>query len=253
MTLFKNFEYRSRFLLPYNRALTFESKIEHPLPSENLALVYPKPPSRLGFWNHGVLGEILATKTPDLLPIPNSPLSSNIKDKTIKLSSSTVKMKSLCVMITYYESIDIPAYFISQLEQLKSLYKIDSINICLDYVPLSSRVSHQQGIETLLLDLAKIFQISFTNLHDFQGKLFDRGDYFTHLHNKIFHYYTPHEVVARMNGADLIYFHPAASAHRPLFEDKNFERITLQESISLAQLQIMQRISEQLNLKIYHD
>ncbi len=253
MTIYKNFEYRSRFLLPYNRALTFESKIEYPLPSENLALINPRSPSQSGFWNHGVLGEVLARKTPNLLMIPRSPISATHKENTLKLVSSTEMMKSLCVMITYYELLDTPLYFIKQIEELKSIYKLDSITLSLDYVPLSIRIGHQTGMEFLLNEITKSLQLEFVNLHDFQGKLFSPGDYFTHLHNKVFHYYTPHEVTAKMNGADIIYFHPTNFSEQNLYEDKNFDKINEQDSISLAQLQIMQIISDQLNFKIYYE
>jgi hypothetical protein len=248
MTIFKKYLYLSRFRLPYSRLHNFECRIEYPLPSENLALSHIRDQSPTGFWNNGLLGEILYRLKAIDSTLPSTPLSQS--NEIIRLSGEPIKTKNLYITCTFYEGLDSADYWSEEILKAKDALNPDHLYLSFDYVPLHEKRVHQMGLENLVLFLAR--KIPFTILENgyIQNKTFSKWDAFIHLHNKILYYYTPLEVIAKMNGANVLYHHPTQQLHITTEELQHFSFLRNSTSLELHHFELLNSLNQNLNYEI---
>jgi hypothetical protein len=248
MTIFKKYLYLSRYRLPYSRLHNFECRIEYPLPSENLALGHIRDQSPTGFWNNGLLGEILYRLKAVNSSLPSTPLSHSTE--IIRLTGDTVKTKNLYITCTFFEGLDSADYWSAEIKKAKDVLSPDHLYISFDYVPLLENRVHEMGLEKLVLSLAK--KISFTILETshIQKKIFSASDAFIHLHNKILYYYSPFEVIAKMNGANVLFHHPTNKLHTTKEELRQFSFLLNSTSLELHHFELFNSLNHNLNYEI---
>ena len=247
MTVYKSYLYKSRYSIPYDRLESFEARIEFPEASENLALTHLRQNTPKGFWNHGVLGELLARLNPQENDLPTSPLGKS--HKKMILSHKISLGGSLHIVISFYEGLDKPDFFIQQLKSLSHLIRPEKVNIYFEYIPLTTNVPHSPGLEKLTYEATRIFNFEIKEISKLKGVMFQRQENFTHLHNKVFYYYSTYEVMARMNGANIIYSHPEKEMNLSFEDLQMFSFLKTAQRLELHHLQLIETLSEKLQFE----
>jgi hypothetical protein len=248
MTIFKKYLFLSRYRLPYSRLHNFECRIESPLPSENLALSHIRDQTPIGFWNNGLLGEILYRLKAIDSTLPSTPLSHS--KEIIRLAGESVKTKNLYITCTFYEGLDSADYWSAEIQKAKAVLIPDHLFITFDYVPLIEKRVHEMGLEKLVLSLAKSISFTILDTSRIQQKIFSESDTFIHLHNKILYYYSPFEVIAKMNGANVLYHHPTNKLHTTEEELQQFSFLLNSTSLDLHHLELLNSLNPNLNHEI---
>lgn len=248
MTAFKTYIYSPYYQLPYQRLESFLTKIEYPSPSENRAISHLRQNSPKGFWNNGVLGELMERLNPSRFTLPTSPLG-NSAEKLVQ-KNKMITHCDLYIVMTFYEGLDSADFFINLLKEINTDLQPSKIFIAFDYVPLSLKTTHIPGVELLTVELTKFFNFHFFDVHSLDSRIFSKNDSFIHLHNKIFNYYSHFEVLAKMNGANVLYAHPKKELSFETHPLENFSFLTKETALELHHLQLIHTLAKDLCFEV---
>lgn len=239
----KTYHYSSTYQLPYPRIPSFETKIEYPLPSENLALQHLRSANPTGFWNHGILGALIKKFSENLPDLPSSPIQVT-SDKIIKQTPEfNSDCESLHVVISFFEGLDSSEEFYRIIDETLNKLSLTKLHLSFEFIPLldEHRNLASPGIDELCVKLAQKYAVSIFNHHHLIRKTFSTRNHFLHVHNKIFYYYSVYEVIAKMNGASILYLHAINDLACSPEEVSTFKSILSQKSLRLVDLQLMHR------------
>jgi len=238
----KNYFWSSKYKIPYGSVPTFESKIEYPMASENLALVHLRSNTPSGFWNNGILGSIIGQVENYNYKLPTSPISPSTEKVMLK-SEIGQEIDSVYMVISFFEGLDSVSEFLRIVEEVILKLDLEKLYLGIEYIPLlpEFRNTTPLGIDELILTLSKKLDVMIFNHHDLSRMIFSKRDHFIHIHNKIFYYYSVFEVKAKMNGASVIFLHPQMDLSLDKTDLDLYKTILGKQSLSLIELQLFVR------------